>query len=908
MAGDINIIIEEANSAIISRDYIFAEKILLKELEHTKELGSEDFMKLKSLLGKSYMRSGDLEKCLTVYKELNALKPNDLDILNNLGVAFRRLNKLNESISILERAKQLDSSNETTLYNLGNLYKEKGDYENASKCFITVLEKNPEDVLAYNHLGSIYMLCEEYNKAIESYKNGLRVDPNHPFLNFNLATLYKNLNQYDDAILKFKQALKTKPNWQDAMLAMADCFVQKNELEKAIELYKSVIEKNGEVENLLTRLAEIYQRKLNPIEAERYYKKALDVNKNFLPAILSYSKMLKNQNRYFDAYSILTEGKKNNHDNKELLLDIVDVSLILEDYTKAKENLKTLNEKWPNSSSVLRREGKLFSVLGETKKAEAIFEKLLQNSPEEIKLRLELAELYAHNDKYKIAIPEYQKYVKENPQDIYARLKLGKAYEGIKDYENAKQEYNKIIKNDSKNKEALAAIMELNKKQGNDIEAVRLANEIVDINVENQDINDLDALADSLKMYEDAVESYGNDSILNRNLEQFKASKEGVDITPDGLDEYDFTENEIEEDEIDFSEDLGSTSDMEMPFDDLMELSEQEEFDENSDEFEDLTDLVSFDEPINDEPLTNLPDTNKSFSDETQNPNSNDYIPEEEIQLGEPSTFEKPSAQEQLIAQEASTPQDFSSPSGRERASVANPEKGTTQKYPGHTQEQPTVSEPLPEPMQDQPVHQEASKPQDFSSPPGQKSSPITQPEKIDTPEYPAGGQKLPYGTQEAFAGDAMDDLNNAANALGNSSEAISTLDGFPRNLKPQEEFEAELEKIDTEEMLQLFYYLRDLLKSLPLEELKKFLISNERIQMEYVIHKLSGKVGFRNKAILLNFKTALTKSLVPQNLTEETLKDTLDYLRTIATQLPDKGFADSCVARIDALIYKLAD
>ena len=111
---------------------------------------------------------------------------------------------------------------------------------------------------------------------------------------------------------------------------------------------------------------------------------------------------------------------------------------------------------------------------------------------------------------------------------------------------------------------------------------------------------------------------------------------------------------------------------------------------------------------------------------------------------------------------------------------------------------------------------------------------------------------------------------------------------------------------IESEEIVKLFVYLRDLLDNLPALELKDFLISNERIQMEYVINKLSGDVGLKRRMILLNVRGALKKTIDPKTSTDKTLKDVLGYLRIVSSQLPDKGFASACIGKINNLIKQI--
>ena len=909
MSSNLNIIIEQANSAILSRDYDFAEKILLNQFKKQKS-SPEEYYKLKSLLGKLYVRSGDIKKGLEVYKELDSLNPNNLDTLNNMGVIYRRLNMFNESVVILEKAKAIDPKNETTLYNLGNTYKQKGDYKHAIQCFTDVLEMKPDDALAYNHLASAYFLCKDYPKALETYKMGLKVDPNHPFLHFNLAELYKEEKLYKEAINSYQTAIKTKPNWDEALTAIADCYVEIGEFEKAIETCKMLIDSNGKSEGNFTKLAKLYEAANDDKNAEAFYKKAIALNENFLPAVLGYSNLLKTQKRYFDAYNILISNKDKYPDNKELLLSTAEVCLMLEDYAKAKEILNYLSAKIKGDKDILKMQGKLYSVLGDTKRAELIFEHLLQVSPSEINMRAELADLYFHNDKYKEAANELIKYLNEKPQEVSARLKLGKAYEQMKKYDLAKHEYNKIIKNDAKNTEALAAIVELNKKEGNTLEAVRLANEIVDIQTDKTEDDDINSLSRSLELYEEAVKSYGDDEILSKNLDKLRPSEEEVDISL----EQDLKDagglNFEDDDEITLSESFEDMPDLEMPFDDLMELADDENFDRGEDE-DSLDNLVYMDTPIDDSPdIGSEYDPLDLDQPASNKPRKND-IPEEEFQLQDTSKKEEEEVKQPAMPQ--------SSP-----ASAVPNESVPYQPEPPYQSEpqsrpQPQQKSSLPEPDYNE-EFSSAAKPE--AAKPDAADSFISEDEEIEmmpeseavskpmaeSPLYEESPQTSNRSNLDEIDLTPDDDLDNAESVdeIVNDVSEKPNISVLPHGVKQSPQFEEELDIIESEEIVKLFVYLRDLLDNLPAVELKDFLISNERIQMEYVINKLSGDVGLKRRMILLNVRGALKKTIDPKTSTDKTLKDVLGYLRIVSSQLPDKGFASACIGKINNLIKQI--
>lgn len=70
MADQNSVILERANSALIARDFAYAEKMLLNLLRQ-----NEESLEALTLLGTVYLRSNRLEKALSVYKKLAENNP-----------------------------------------------------------------------------------------------------------------------------------------------------------------------------------------------------------------------------------------------------------------------------------------------------------------------------------------------------------------------------------------------------------------------------------------------------------------------------------------------------------------------------------------------------------------------------------------------------------------------------------------------------------------------------------------------------------------------------------------------------------------------------------------------------------------------------------------------------------------
>ncbi|MBN2810479.1 MAG: tetratricopeptide repeat protein, partial [Spirochaetales bacterium] len=135
MADQSTVVLERANSALVARDFTYAEKLLVNLLRQEPSHG-----KALDLLGTVYTRSDRWEQALSVYLKLSEINPDNVEVLNNLGVIYRRIGRYEDSISVLTRARETGQDTETVLYNLGNTWKQMGDYAQAALCFSDVID------------------------------------------------------------------------------------------------------------------------------------------------------------------------------------------------------------------------------------------------------------------------------------------------------------------------------------------------------------------------------------------------------------------------------------------------------------------------------------------------------------------------------------------------------------------------------------------------------------------------------------------------------------------------------------------------------------------------------------------------------------------------------------------------
>ncbi len=248
------LLLSRARQAALARDFVLATRLYRQLLRNDRNNVS-----LLTELGNLFIKSGNDEQALPVFKRIAELDKKNLDVYITLGGIYRRLKKYDESVAVLEQSLLIDEDNPQILYNLGFTYKIMGDTENAISFFEDTIDRNPDDVLAYNHIGTIYADQDEHEKAIQYYLRGLNVDANHPVLLMNLAKSYEATGEYKKACEAYAHALRSRPFWTDVIEDYSYLLVKLNRADDAYILVSRAVNANPKDEKLRANLEYVEQ-------------------------------------------------------------------------------------------------------------------------------------------------------------------------------------------------------------------------------------------------------------------------------------------------------------------------------------------------------------------------------------------------------------------------------------------------------------------------------------------------------------------------------------------------------------------------------------------------------------------------------------------------------------------------
>jgi Flp pilus assembly protein TadD len=127
------------------------------------------------VLGVCYINQRKYDSALTYLKILDALRPNNSDVLNNLGHTYYQLRDYAQAEAALLRSVYLNGTSVAPVTNLARLYRDQGRLEQYEKYLALAASK--EDVPPYvvKEMADHYLRLRAYAKSADAYRRALEL-------------------------------------------------------------------------------------------------------------------------------------------------------------------------------------------------------------------------------------------------------------------------------------------------------------------------------------------------------------------------------------------------------------------------------------------------------------------------------------------------------------------------------------------------------------------------------------------------------------------------------------------------------------------------------------------------------------------------------------------------------------
>ncbi len=926
--SDSTMMLERAKAALIAHDYTQAARIYKSLI-----LENPTNLDYKMQLGNLYTKAGKDEQALTIFKQVEKADDENLDALVAISGVYRRQKKFEESVAYLEQALVLSEDNPKSRakisYNLGFTYRQMGNLDDAINCFEEVVEENPSDVLANNHLGAIYALQGKHAKAIEAYNRGLKYDSNHPILQFNIAKSYAELGETQKALSFYEGALRSKPGWTEAIEAYADLLISEDKILEADNAVTQALELYPDDVKMHTAKGNVYNRQSVFENAESEFKKALDVDDEYRNALTGLAHSLENQGKLEEAVNAISKAESLNPNDTKIIKQSAHIHISANKLEAAYEKISKLQKIDEKDVDALNLLGQYYIVSDESEKAEECFASLKKIDPNYNEVYRDWGERFLQKGNDEKAEPYLQAAIQKNPRDSLSMVHLGELYEGRNELGKALQFYHKASEADifnQRSKKESKRLLEGDPSLQNVLEAP------------NSNV-DYDALFSGGKITENENDHFDNPEIeslgLPKNFEiplkDDNSFNEDFDLEKiaDSLKEK--PEIQEEEDEPTF-EDLANNSLDVNDVDSVADFLNESEESLNPNHLENLSEEENamFEVP---ETTENVESTPFDFGEASENPEQKPEISDESLNRLEDQIKRVAELTEKL---------NFAT----EKVVTATEKIPVAEKKP-EAEEIPEEAE-LPEEVAENAEVEEVESPESPSELPEEISEPeeeeVLTPEEMIEEETFANEELLSEDdlSDEAESEDFLEDIPDALQEEESFEEAEILDESSPEgesNLEAEEEQTTEEEQETEEnseseevpaeeskeelalrraidmlptiaasvedrsltyryrEYLELFKTLRNMLEFLPPSQQKEFMMSKNRVMLDFIISKLSGKAGLfaTSKALIRSGLLHENENARGQDLEGIPLaREVLEHLRQLGTKLDDDYLRDA--------------
>lgn len=180
---------------------------------------------VRTLIGRSFLRSGRGEEAYAIFSALVANNPNDGGFVYGRGRAQFLLGRLDASMEDYARARQLDPTAFWIHTGIAQVIRARHEYTEALEEIEKGLTLRSDDPTALTEKGEIMLRLGRSQEALKLVQDGLIFDPYSPGAHLLLGRL--RLAQYDGkaALEAMDEATRRAPTSMDAHLGLAEALL-----------------------------------------------------------------------------------------------------------------------------------------------------------------------------------------------------------------------------------------------------------------------------------------------------------------------------------------------------------------------------------------------------------------------------------------------------------------------------------------------------------------------------------------------------------------------------------------------------------------------------------------------------------------------------------------------------------
>lgn len=276
----------------------------------------------------------------------------------------------------------------------------------------------------YFELGNYYSLLDNKNKALDFFRKATAYDTDNFYYNMAYASLCLEFKQYSDAIEQFEKLVRKNPDNTDIYLYLAEAYRQDGDLPSAV----STLDR---LEQIIGLNEKVSLQKFQLYTAMKQERKGYDEVQKFIdkyPTEIKYRVLLGDlylqAGKKEEAFAVYSEAKVIDPEDPYLISSMAEYYEQTDNKEAAESELKTalVSPKMDIDTKLAilaQYVGTLQTNNQGTQTANALFDTLMVQHPQEPKLNLMYGNLLMIQKKLSEARFQYQVYADANPTNSF---------------------------------------------------------------------------------------------------------------------------------------------------------------------------------------------------------------------------------------------------------------------------------------------------------------------------------------------------------------------------------------------------------------------------------------------------------------------------------------------------------
>ena len=383
-----------------------------------------DFLPAVANLAKCYLSKNNLEKAISLYKNLEEKGLADAKFLSNIAMLYIITAKYDEALIYLNKALKLNESlkvdlgeNHFILNSIGVVYLAKKEINNAISYIRKASKINTGDYTAFNNLGVCYLFLKKTKQAEKYFKIAFFLNKYARDVVKNLYGLYHIVGDYDSSILLLDEYLKSFPSDTEFINSLGWSYFKSGQFKRSLRQLKQLLNYTGEedkerVSKIYHNMGVVYEKMKDKRKAEEFYLKSLKtypkanpiifhniINFHFdsnhyerakdllrsaqelYPDELNFSILhgvyFFGKQRYGEARELFYDLLNKNHVDPSIYLNLSTIEMdVFKNPSKVINLLETGYNKYPKSKSILNNFAYCNLLLGKTEIARELLKQV----------------------------------------------------------------------------------------------------------------------------------------------------------------------------------------------------------------------------------------------------------------------------------------------------------------------------------------------------------------------------------------------------------------------------------------------------------------------------------------------------------------------------------------------------